>query len=1001
MDSSYVPLRLRSNYSLLSGASSIPSLLDRAVEIGLGSVALTDLDNLYGVVLFEREARARGIRPILGATLEHTTGSGVLIARDLEGYRNLSKIVSRRQLDPSFRFTDCVSDFQGGLHVLVRDPAVAASLAGRLDRRSLWLELESPADYARVRNTAARFGLRPVATGNVFFARPSDRGRHKLLTAIRLGSTVSRLGARDVASPDAYLEEPAKFMARWQAMPEALRNGRDIAEGSDLEMPGRGWVFPRSGLAGPAAERRLSELCRRGVRWRYGKANRGVTERLARELRTIQALGYTDYFLIVGEIVRFARTRGIPTVGRGSGAGSIVAYLLGITNVDPIAYRLCFERFLHEHRDDCPDLDIDFCWRGRDEVIEHVYRTHGDERVAMISTHNRFHRRSAFREAAKAFGLSPEEVGVLGKRLRRDGWAAGHGLGSAESEAEPLGTILRLAQDLEGFPRHLGIHSGGVVIADTRLDDYLSLERSTKGIVVTQPDMHGVEALGLVKIDLLGNRALSTIRETVDLVRRGRREPLDPDRILDGDGETGDLLAEGTTLGCFQIESPGMRLLLAKLKVRSLGGTIAALSLIRPGPAGSGMKEAYVRRAQRAEAETPLHPRIERLLAETHGVMLYQEDVMRVASEVTGVSLAEADLLRRAIAGAESREALETLAGGFVGTAVGRGFEAGAARAIWDRLAQFTAYAFSKAHASGYGALAYQSTYLKAHYPAEFAAAVMNNHQGMYPKWVHLEDARRRGVSIRHPSLLASSDEFTVEDGCLRIGLGQVKGLSEGAARAIVEAREEEGPFLGLSDFLRRVKVSVPEAEALILAGALDFTGRSRPELLWALHASRRACRTAPSPRAGVLLDAGNPRRLGLREFSPYRKPWHEFRVLEVSPSEHPLGWLCRGLGREGVVALGRPPFVAGRRVRVVGVLAATRAVETSRGKRMAFLTLDDEAGPFECVLFPEVYRRARYEINGWGPYEVAGLVEEDFGVCTLTVERLRRLGPRSEVARG
>jgi DNA-directed DNA polymerase III PolC len=995
MASCYAPLRLQSNYSLLSGASSIGSLLDRTAELGLEAVALTDLNNLYGTVPFVREAQERGIHPIIGVRVEHETGSGTLLARNLEGYRNLCRVVTRRQLDAGFSFADCVSRFPGGLHVLVGDPSQAKGLVEAVDRRCLWLEIPEPAAYRRVREDARRLGVRPVAAEEVLFARRGEHGRHKVLTAIRQGTAVSRLRAGDVAGPGAHLREAGEMTVRWRDLPEALRHTLDIAEDCELAIPGGRWVFPSSDLERLAATRKLRDFCRRGLEWRYERVPAAARERLDTELRVIGDLGFTDYFLIVAEIVRFARDRGIPTVGRGSGAGSLVAYLLGITNVDPIRYGLCFERFLHEKREDCPDLDIDFCWRGRDEVIDHVYETYGDERVAMISTHNLFHFRSAFREVSKAFGLAPEEITILSKRLR------GRGVGASGSarlreiagQSDLIPTILRVTRELEGFPRHLGIHSGGIVIADTRLDDYVSLERATKGLVVTQPDMRGVEALGLVKMDLLGNRALSTIRETVGLVRSRGNGNLQIEPVPDGDPETGDLLAAGATLGCFQIESPGMRSLLAKLRVNSLGGTIAALSLIRPGPASSGMKGAYVRRASGLEAVSAPDPRIADALSDTYGVMLYQEDVMRVASEVTGVPLSEADLLRRAIAGAESRHDLESLGRGFVQAARANGFRGEVAEDVWGRLTQFSSYSFCKAHASGYGALAYQSAYLKAHYPVEFAAAIMNNHQGMYPPWVHLEEARRRGVEFRGPCLNTSSDGFTVEEGIVRVGLGQVRGLGETAIQAIVETREAGGEFRGLADFQERVEISLPEVEALVLAGALDFTGRTRPELLWDLHAfHRKRQQSLRSPEVELLLDGAPAPRLGLRDFSPSRAARHEFEVLEVSLREHPLRWTCRELGRDGLVAAGRPPMAPGKLVRVVGLLSATRSVETKQGEKMGFLTLDDESGPFECVLFPDVYRHERARIDGWGPYEVQGRVEEEFGVFTLNVYRLRRV---------
>jgi DNA-directed DNA polymerase III PolC len=977
-------LRLQSNYSLLWGASPIGDLLDRAAALGWGTVTLADTDNLYAAVPFAREARARGLRPLLGVTIEHGSGSGVLLARDLEGYRSLCRIVSRRRLDPGFCFAPAVAESAAGLHVLVADPRQAEALAPRIDRGRLWFALEHPARWGRVRETAARYGIRPVAAEPVVFAHPADHGRHRVLRAISLGTTVSRLGAGDTAPVDACLHEPRVLEARWRDVPEALRNTEAIAADCRLEMPGGRWVFPRDAGDGRDSARRLRAVCEEGIRRRGGQPSVSVRERLDHELGVIDTLGFTDYFLVVADIVRFAANRGIPTVGRGSGAGSLVAYLLGITHVDPIRYGLCFERFLHEARDDCPDLDIDFCWRGRDEVIEYVYRRYGEDRVAMISTHVLFQSRAALGEAAKAFGLSPEEATVLVRRSRRTAPAACGG--------EVLAQVLRAAREIEGFPRHVGIHPGGLVVADTRLDDYVSRERAAKGVVVTQPDMHGVEGLGLVKMDLLGNRALSTIRETVGHVTAsGAAVGLDP--VPDGDGPTGDLLAAGDTLGCFQIESPGMRSLLARIGVRSVDGTIAALSLIRPGPAGSGMKDAYVRRATGVETAASPDPWAEGLLADTHGVMLYEEDVMRMVHAVTGVSLSEADVLRRALVAARSPEDVDSLGRGFVRAGTARGIRQEQAEEAWARVRRFTAYSFCKAHAAGYGVLAYQSAFLKAHHPVEFAVALMNNHRGMYPKWVHLEDARRHGVVIRGPCLLASGVEFRVEAGCLRVGLGQVRALGRRASEDIVRAREQWGPFESLADLRERVALTAPEVEALILAGALDFTGRAAPELLWELRAADRPTpRPAGSSQPGFFHGREGHLRLGLREFPPSRRARFEFEALGISPSGHPLGWVLAELGWRGLAGRDRPAVAAGANLRAVGLLSASRTVETRGGERMAFVTLDDEEGSLECVLFPDAYRRDGRFLDGWGPYEVEGTTGEDTGVATVTVDRLRRL---------
>jgi DNA-directed DNA polymerase III PolC len=705
-------------------------------------------------------------------------------------------------------------------------------------------------------------------------------------------------------------------------------------------------------------------------------------------------------------------------VGRGSGAGAITAYLLGITNVDPLRYGLAFERFLHEKRPDCPDLDVDLCWVRRDDVIDHVYETYGRDRVAMISTHNTFQPRSAFREAAKAHGVANRLVDRLARWVPHsvDGASdnpdtahgplahavlAGPAGARVPAEEPPWPRVLRDADHLVGLPRHLGLHPGGIVISDRPLCDYVPLEEAAKGIVCTQYEMRAVEAVGLVKIDLLGNRALSTIRETIELVAARHDTRIDPDTIPHSDSRTAALLGSGDTLGVFQMESPAMRNLNRMLGTRDLATAIAAVALIRPGPAGSGMKERFVRRLRGEEPVAYPDPRLETALRETLGILLYEEDVMRVGAAVAGLSLEDGDVLRRAIAGTDDAER-ERLSRVFLRRARRRGYPEAAARGIWTLLLQFGAFAFCKAHAAGYGVLAWQAGWLKAHYPVEFAAALMNHHAGMYDKRTHLEDAKRHGVRALLPDLNRSGDGFVPEGDGIRVGLDRVRGLSEASRRAILAARARR-PFAGLEDLLVRALPPRPEAEALVLAGALDFTRRTRPELLCALAAGyeRYRKRGQRTRGTGELFAAEPPARWAapaLPEFTEAERLWLEWSVLGLCIGEHPMEVYRRnGIVPAAALSCREAETRANRRVRVAGVLAARRTVPTRNGTRMQFLTLEDETGLVECTLFPETYARHRGRIRGLGPYLAEGRVETQYGAPTLTVERVRPLaGPPS-----
>ncbi|MDP6380871.1 MAG: DNA polymerase III subunit alpha, partial [Phycisphaerae bacterium] len=529
------------------------------------------------------------------------------------------------------------------------------------------------------------------------------------------------------------------------------------------------------------------------------------------------------YFLVVARIVGHARELDIPVVGRGSGAGSIVAYLLGITSVDPLRFNIPFERFLNPGRKDLPDLDIDFCWRLRDEVIDNVYKTYGTEHVAMISTHNTFRRRSAFREIAKVFGIANNVISRIAGTLL-DNYEEGRlpaDLEDVPVDEETLRTIMRLARKVDGFPHHLSIHCGGIVISDKTIDSYVPLEVAAKGIAITQYEMEAIEDIGLVKIDLLGNRGLSAIREAVQIVGKQEGIKLRPEKFPDGDAETMELIQSGRTLACCQLESPAMRHLLVMLKPESVHRIVQALALIRPAPASIGMKEAFVRRARGLEPPRFAHPSLREVLGDTYGIMLYEDDAMLVASTLAGLSLEEGDRLRKAIKKSRTKEKLLEVSRYFLKRAARNGIPPEAAKDIWIQMAKFTEYSFCRAHAAGYGLVAYQAAYLKAHHPAGYMVAAINNLQGIYPTRVHVWEAKRMGIEVLPPCVNHSEAEFSLVDGRIRMGVAQVKGLSTQTMEAILKQRAK-APFRDVRDFMVRVRPGLGEVESLVLVGGFD-----------------------------------------------------------------------------------------------------------------------------------------------------------------------------------
>ena len=1037
-----IPLHVKSHYSLGHGTASVERLIERAAMVGLPALALTDRENLYGQVLFHRLARERNLHAITGVEIDGL----VLLARDWEGYENLCRIITCRKLNmapqhsplqPSERasLSGLLGGRTGGLFVLADDPVTLEELIDChiLDRAYARFRLQRPsASSRRVTHEDAlfaasrRLAVPMIADPNIDFLDPGDRTLHVLSTAIGQNLLVSQVEEQGlVAREGRHFPGPRECERLFGDVPEAVAETGQIAEACRLDLKRSKPIFPCVPLpAGETAYSHLAKLAFRGLEDRHKVISSTHLERLSQELHVIEKLGFCEYFIVVGGIVRFAREREIEVVGRGSGASSIIAHALGITNVDPIEHRLYFERFLHEGRSDLPDIDVDICWIRRDEVIQHVYRTYGDNRVAMISSHVTFQPHLAFREAIKAFGVPISEVNRLSRKIpylhpEVDSKTPLHEIISTSPIAreiplaeEPFRTAIPLAERLLNRPHHLSIHPGGIVIADRDIDAYVPLERAAKGFVITQYDMHSIEDFGLVKIDLLGNRCLTELQETLDHKRRDGVDLRLAD-IPDADPGALEVLQSAQTLGCFQLESPAMRSLLKKLQVRNIRDCIAAVAIIRPGAAAGGAKKSYIRRCRGDEEPSYLHPSLRRILEEAHGVIIYEEDVMCIANAIAGSSLAEGDALRAAIKKHRHPDDIRDVRNAFLRQSIQNGVEPDIAQAVWRDLTKFASYCFSKAHASGYGVLAYQSAYLKAHFPVEFGCALLNNHAGMYSIRTIAEEIKRRGVRILHPDVNRSEERFTVEQiqtsdtlstRAVRIGLGRVKGLQLTSLEAILVARQSDGPFQSFSDFLRRVQFPRREVEALVLAGAFNNLPPPRcateplnhPQLLWELEISTKPSR---SPDRTIDLNPSGWLDLGpscmeypaLRPFSRLEQIQNELDVLELAVTDHPLHHLRNEARRRGYLTTEDAVKNTGKRVCIAGLVAASRSVRTRRGDTMQFLTIEDEHGLIEAILFPPAHRAYSAQVSTLGPFLFEGKVEDDQGAVSLNVSRIDR----------
>src|SRR5437868_3978170 len=871
----FVHLRTHSPYSFLDGASSIDDLVDAAAELGQDALALTDTNGLYGAVRFWNAARERGIKPIFGAELRLVDSDPVtLLALDRTGWTSLCRIVSAAQLagtktKPRATFA-LVADRAAGLVALSEsdDAETLVRLRDAFGDR-LYAELVDrwgPADIDRcdVRaELAAELGVPTVVTNDVRYARPEARQLHDVLRCIDLGITVDEAGKRLAANGERWLKSEAMLRERLGHHPAAFASARAIADRCDLDL---GFGYQRlPGFAVPEGHTAFSflyALCQDGAHAKYGGMTPAVSKQLAHELDVIHRCGLAEFFLINWDIVRFCNERRIPAQGRGSAADSIVAYVLDITKVDPIAHDLLFERFLTEDSHTMPDIDLDIATNDREDVIQYVYRKYGDQYAAMVCNVVTYRSRSASREVAKALGFRPEVVDVMAKSIDAPRFASRGPegvpfIGEADVEAPPLTPLADRLNDLErtrwplfrkiveeiaDFPRHLSIHNGGMLITALPLVDTVPIERATMpDRNVVQFDKRDVEDLGLIKMDLLGLRTLSLIKDAVAMIDELHGVRLDLGTIALDDPAVYDLICEVDTIGLFQVESRAQAQALPRVLPRNFADIVVEVAIIRPGPLQGNMVNPYINRRQGREPVTYPHPLLEPILKETLGVILFQEQILKVAMVIAGFSAAQGDKLRRAMSRARSGADMERLREPFAQGALANGVSREIADKVFHQIAGFADFGFCKSHAAAFALVAYQTAWLKLYYPAEFFVALLNNQpMGFYSPAVCAGDAKRHGVKILPVDVNRSVAKACIEDGeagddrtqgtlarariCrthhVRLGFTAVDSLGDDEAKAILAERERGGPFRGFEDFARRAPLKEEALRNLALVGA-------------------------------------------------------------------------------------------------------------------------------------------------------------------------------------
>ena len=983
--SAYIELHCHSYFSLLDGASSPEALLDRALELGMPALALTDHDGLYGAVRFVRGAQERNIRPILGAeiTLEGEYHL-LLLAQNRTGYANLCCLISRAQLENGkgnarlcpvwlkgrteglIALTGCR---QGWVARLLRDGQPDQALRSLRTLKEwfapgqLYLEIEhhlhkdDSALRAELADLADHESVPLVATNNVHYATRSGHRLQDLLVAIRNNTPIQDIQCDLHSNSEHFLKGPEEMARLFAEYPQALGNTLEIADRCEVSLSFRQEALP-SASTGTAreADLQLAELCEQGLPRRYPRDQQAARRQLKHELNVIQQIGLSGYFLLVWDIVRYAQNGGIQVRGRGSAANSIVAYLLGITNVDPLEHRLLFERFLSAEARVMPDIDLDFCSRRREEVIQYVYQRYGEAHVGMVCNYITYRKRSAVRDVGKALGLSPEIIDRLAKTLRGPG---GHSLddmkaGLPENITEGIwldfGTLTR---EIQGLPRHLGIHVGGMCITQSPLMELVPLERATMpGRVVIQWDKDSLEDAGLIKIDILSLRTLSAIDECLSLLR-DRGVDIDLDTLPLDDPAVYDALQRADTIAAFQVESRAQQQALIRMKPRRFADIVVEVAIIRPGPLQGNMVHPFFQRRMGLEPVTYLHPSLEPILAETLGVIVFQEQVIRVAMAMADFSPGEADLLRRAMSRHRSEEEMASFRDRFITGATALGAPEQIAEDVFRQLAGFAGFGFCKSHAAAFAKTAYDTLYLRAHYTSAYYCGVLNNQpMGFYAPRVVIGDARRHGVDILSAHVNHSQGKCSLEGNAIRLGYEYVDGFGETSIERVLQTRET-GAYLSLSDFCQRTRLPRRLVQNLILAGATDDWNSHRRQLLWDLGRLRYDEEELP-----LIMP---PDRVELEPMTYAEALMAEYGATGVSADGHLMELFRERLDHRGILTSQHLPSIPpGRRVKVAGMVVVRQAPPTAKG--FVFLTLEDEWGLMNIIVKPPLAQAQRPE---------------------------------------
>lgn len=970
-------------YSLLYGTMEIEKLVENAKQYNISTLVITDINNTSGCFNFASACREKGIHPVCG--VECRNGDQWLytcIAKNTEGFREINEFLSECNLAekpipveaPRFSYT------------LVIYPLGSKNPEKLKENEFIGIR---PYEINSARIKYSRYTDKLIAFLQVSFCAPQEYNLHKHLRAVDHNTLLTMLTDEQLARQDEYLLSPDTVKKIYDGYPELLKNSERLLEACSFDFdfcaPKNKQVF-----SGSRYDDRLllEKLAFEGMAYRYGKANKTAECLIRKELKIIDEMNFSAYFLIAWDIIRYTMSKGIYHVGRGSGGNSVVAYCLKITDIDPIELNLYFERFINPERTSPPDFDIDFSWKDRDSVHEYIFSRYGPHHTALLGATNTFQESSIVRELGKVYGLPKNDIDALVERPD-----------SPLLQNEITQQILNYVQQLKKFPHHRSIHAGGVLISELPIYYYSTLDLPPKGLPTTQWDMYVAESIGLDKLDILSQRGLGHIKECTEIVKKNKGIEIDIHQVntFKQDAEINQRLYNGEAIGCFYIESPAMRGLLKKLRCNNYLSLVAASSIIRPGVASSGMMREYIKRFHNQEKVQYLHPIFEEQLKETFGVMVYQEDVIKIAHHFAGLSLASADVLRRAMSGkGRSSNAFKQIVQTFYKNCRERGYDEELIAEVWRQMASFAGYAFCKAHSASYAVESYQSLYLKTNFPNEFHVAVINNFGGFYRTWVYVNEAKRHGAKINLPDINKSNFTTTIYGDEIYLGWVHVKNLEEKLAHQILEERNRNGEFKDLFDFTDRISVGNEQLRVLIKMGAFRFTGKTKKDLMWA-----QLMRTKDNPEP-------NSQPLFKEVRKEFNLPALRNNLLEDAYDEMELIGFPVSMTRfdmlktqyRGEVKSKELLSNLGKKIRMVGELVTIKYVSTKKRETMHFGCFLDTSGEFfDTVHFPDSLKK--YPFTGQGVYLIEGKVVQEFDYPSVEVQKMARLpyqpDPRAE----